>query len=386
MNENGKIRFLIFSALYPPHVGGVERFTKNVSEALYKLGHEVTVVTSAIYGDSGKLNENGVIVYRLPCFALLGGRMPIIKKDQMFRRLLLDIKQKTYDLCMINTRFYTLSLFAARFAYKNNIKSFILDHGSAHLTFGNPLLDLIENIYEHSITWVLRRYCTRFYGVSHDSEIFLRHFHIKAKGTIHNAIDVEEIERIVGDMDYDIRAKTGIPKNSIVISYVGRLIYRKGVIELNQAMSTLIKRYPDLYLLYAGDGELRSELEKQKTSHTIILGKLEYEDAIKLIKQSDIFCLATETEGFPTSVLEAAACQTFIITTLGAGGAKELIKNHDYGIVMENNYPPTIEKAIACALNEGYRNQAVHNCYLEVKNNYTWKSIAEKIIMENRNE
>lgn len=73
---------------------------------------------------------------------------------------MLHILQKNrYDLCMINTRFYSLSLYAARFAYKNHIKCFTLDHGSAHLTFGNIVLFFIENIYEHSITWLLNGYC-----------------------------------------------------------------------------------------------------------------------------------------------------------------------------------------------------------------------------------
>lgn len=383
MKKNSEKSILIFSALYPPHVGGVERFVKNVSGAFCKLGYKVTVVTSALYNDEGVTEENGIIVYRFPCIALMDGRFPVIKRNQRFSKLLHKLQQSKYDLCMINTRFYTLSLFAARFAYKNNIKSFVLDHGSAHLSFGNIFMDFFENLYEHFITLLQRRYCNAYYGVSHDSEVFLEHFHIHTKGTIHNAINVKEIENIVNNSDYDIYSETDLPPNSILVSYVGRLIHRKGVLELDKAVSRIIEKYPNVYLVYAGDGELGAELARRKSPHTIMLGRLKYEDAIKVIEQSDIFCLASETEGFPTVVLEAAACKTFIVTTEGAGGAKELIKDEAFGIVMKDNHPETIEKALVRALDEDYRKKAVDKCYSEVKNNYSWKGVAEKIIIEN---
>lgn len=379
------MNILIFSALYPPHVGGVERYVKNLSYALNDLGHNVTVVTSALNRDAGVAVDHEVEIFRLPCFSLMDGRLPIVRKDNVFRKMEKELEVHKFDFCMINTRFYTLSLFAAHFCHKWNVPSFVLDHGSAHLSFGNPILDFVENIYEHAITWGVKRYCHKFYGVSHDSEEFLKHFHINSKGVLHNAIDVADIEQIVTNTNYDVREKQGIPKNSVIVSYVGRLIHRKGILELNEAVSKLIEKYPELYLVYAGDGELSKELERNKSEHTILLGRLKYNDAIKLIAQSDIFCLPSETEGFPTSVLEAAACKTFIITTT-AGGSKELITNRKYGIIMEDNLSTTIEKAIKEAMNPLYRKEAAENCYNEVKVNYSWEQIAKKVVQENEYE
>lgn len=378
------MNILIFSALYPPHIGGVERYTKSISRTLCEMGHQVTVATSALYDDEGIVVEDGVTIYRFPCFPLLNGRMPVVKKNKIFNQMQDKLKSNSYDFCMINTRFYTMSLFAARFAYKQKISSFLLDHGSAHLSFGNPILDFVENIYEHSITWLVKRYCKRFYGVSNDSELFLKHFHIESKGVLHNAIDVSEIEKIVCDTQFDFRKQKQLPKDSIIIAYIGRLIHRKGVFELNEAVSKLVEKYPNLYLVYAGDGELEQELEKRKSSHTIMLGRLNYNEAIKLMQESDIFCLPSETEGFPTSVLEAAACKTFIITTT-AGGSKELVKSKDYGIIMQDNKPLTIMNAIEKALDDNYRRQAVDNAFTEVSENYSWNYIAKKILLENKN-
>lgn len=374
------MNILIFSAHYPPILGGVGRYVKKISYALCDLGHKVTVVTSALHNDEGLTHENGITIMKLPCYGLLDGRLPLVKKNHIFSEMLRILQKSRYDLCMINTRFYPLSLYAARFAYKNHIKCFTLDHGSAHLTFGNIVLDFMENIYEHSITWLLKRYCKNFYGVSRDSEIFMEHFHIKSKGVLNNAIDIDEVNKIINENKYDIHSVAELPENCIIISYIGRLIYRKGVLELDRAVSQLIQKYTNIYLIYAGDGELNIQLQKQKSLHTIVLGQLRYEDAIKLMAQSDIFCLASETEGFPTAVLEAAACKTFIITTVNSGGAKDLVKSGSYGIVMHDNKPENIKRAIIKALDVDYRKKAVENCYDEAKRNYSWQSIAEKII------
>lgn len=380
------MNILIFTALYPPHIGGVERYAQNISYALNRLGHKVTVVTSALYKDPGITTENGILILRFPCLSIMNGRLPIIWKDRTFRKMEKKLKVNNYDFCMINTRFYPLSLYAAYYTFHMGIKNFVLDHGSAHLSFGNPVLDFLENIYEHSITWIIKKYCHSFYGVSRDSELFLQHFHILSKGVLHNAIDVNEIEQIAGNTYYDVRKIYQIPEDSVIISYIGRLVCRKGVLELNNAVSKLIDQYPQLYLIYAGDGELESRLAKEKSSHTILLGKLEHDKAIKLMKQSNIFCLPSETEGFSTTILEAGACKTFIITT-ATGGSKELIENEEYGMLIDNNNPFTIMKAIKKALDMGsnHRRNTEENCYEKIKGNYSWEQVAKKIVMEYQN-
>ena len=67
---------VIFSALYPPHAGGVEMYTQSLARALVRSGRRTIVVTMALGADSGWSEESGVEVLRLPCRPLLGGRYP----------------------------------------------------------------------------------------------------------------------------------------------------------------------------------------------------------------------------------------------------------------------------------------------------------------------
>ena len=40
--------FAIVSALYPPHVGGVERYSYNLAKKLEERGHKIIVIASGI--------------------------------------------------------------------------------------------------------------------------------------------------------------------------------------------------------------------------------------------------------------------------------------------------------------------------------------------------
>ena len=56
----------IFSALYEPHIGGVESYTKGIAEALVAKGQRVIVVTMNTNDAASEESSNGVDIIRLP--------------------------------------------------------------------------------------------------------------------------------------------------------------------------------------------------------------------------------------------------------------------------------------------------------------------------------
>ncbi|MDD3430182.1 MAG: glycosyltransferase, partial [Oscillospiraceae bacterium] len=67
--------YCFFSAQYLPTVGGVERYTYNLAKLLCSRGNKAIVVTSQLsHMPSYEVDENGIIIYRLPCFSLFNGR------------------------------------------------------------------------------------------------------------------------------------------------------------------------------------------------------------------------------------------------------------------------------------------------------------------------
>ena len=369
----------IFSAHYFPYLGGVENYTYNLAKELIKKGDKVVIVTSNDMHLAAYEKMEEIPVFRLPCYNLLGGRFPVSKVNGEYKRLYKKLLGVHFDLVIVQTRLYPHSLAGMRFAKKQGCKCITIDHGTSHMTVDSKLWDTLGGAYEHLITAWEKRLCQDYYGVSLECCEWLKHFGIKPKGVLYNAIDDEKIASLSTEKGRDFRKENNIAEDTVVITYTGRLVKEKGVMNLIDA----IRKYqgnPDICLMIAGDGEEMEAVKAATTDNIIALGRLDFADIIALLKTSDIFCLPTDyPEGFPTSTLEAAASDCYIITTT-RGSSHELLIDEGYGIIMKDNKPDTILAAIkqAVDLGEG-RNEAIVRTKEHLGKHFTWKIIAQKV-------
>lgn len=373
--------FCLFCANYLPNLGGVERYVNNLAKQLIKMGHRVTVVTSNVFDlPSYETDENGIEIFRMPCYNIMKGRYPILKKNDRFKMLDKQLASKHFDLAVINARFYIHSVYAAEFAYKNNVPMITIEHGSSHLSVNNKVLDWFGSIYEHALTAILKKYCKDYYGVSQAACDWSGHFGIKSKGTLYNAIDIENIKLLENEKVCSYREEYNIPKDAAVITYTGRLVKEKGSYELACAFNELSDN--NAYLLIAGDGEQLDKISQisANNNRVITLGKVDFKHIVALLSESDIFCLPTVyPEGLPTSILEAVALKNFVITTT-VGGAKELITDNTLGVLLEDNSVQKIADALKAALSDKeMRIAATEKCYDRLLQYFTWEKTAEKL-------
>ncbi len=367
-------KIALFSAQYEPHVGGIERYVKCLAIELSKRGHDVFVVTSNLYGYESIQKKDGLTIINMPCHNFLDGRLPFTKKNSEFKRLAHYIENIGLDLIVINARFYTQSVFAAKLACKNKIKSICIEHGSSYIAFNKVYIDWLVHLYEHVITIPIKKYCKNFFAVSTDGSNWVKTFGITSKGEIHNAINVDEVEAEIGEHEcLNFLKECKGP----VITYVGRVIERKGILEMIGAVKKMAEKMPEIKLVIAGDGELMEQVKEQADENVVLLGMVKHDVALSLISKADVFVLASETEGFPTSVLESMACKTFVITTY-AGGSKEIIQDESYGLLIKDNSTSSIYAALEKALSsEEYRKAAAEKSYECVRDNYSWKNSAD---------
>lgn len=369
----------IFSAQYLPHMGGVEQYTYNLAKALTKMGNKVTVVTSNVMNSETYEETDGIMVFRLGCFNLMDGRFPVLKVNKKFLKIHKLLMQVKFDFVMVNTRFYFHSLYGVVFAKMQRTKCIIIDHGTSHLNLHNAILNFAENIFEHGITKVEQLFCTEFYGVSMASVEWLRHFHIHAKGTLYNAVDMDKINRIKESKLRNFRQEYNVPENAVMICFTGRLIKEKGIYQLVESVQNLNRKNKKYYLFIAGDGEEYQQILNRKNEEIVLLGRISMEDVIGLLLQSDIFCLPSDSEGFSSSVLEAVACKCCVITT-ERGGSKELLVDRNHGIIIPDNKVETVMNALEMASeNQDYRKSASETAYNRLIHNYTWEIVAQKV-------
>ncbi|PPK87968.1 glycosyltransferase involved in cell wall biosynthesis [Neolewinella xylanilytica] len=97
---------------------------------------------------------------------------------------------------------------------------------------------------------------------------------------------------------------------------VGRLIERKGQLELIRAFQRALHTYPNLQLLIAGEGSFRSVLERaicegERGDSIRLLGHVSNVD--ELLESSQVFVLASHFEGFSGALVEGMLAGKLII-------------------------------------------------------------------------
>ena len=126
-----------------------------------------------------------------------------------------------------------------------------------------------------------------------------------------------------------------------MILSVGRFNEQKDYPNLFRAIKILKDKnlLEKLKFYIAGDGELRSQLEKiiedfGISKNIVLLGKRS--DIPELLNQADYFVLSSKHEGLPTVVIEAMACETFVIAT-DCGGSAEILGETGILVPIENS-------------------------------------------------
>lgn len=372
------LTYVIFSAQYPPHMGGIESFTRNMAYALTEKGARVIVVTNDTNSIGIDIETDcGVKVLRLSCFPFVDGRFPVAKHDEKNRNLWKWLESQDVDGVLINARFYLHSILGMKYARRKGLTPVVLDHGSAHLSFSSPYLDPFVRIYEHTITLRGKRYKPAYYGVSEKSAEWLRHFGITAKGVIPNAIDAEKYRNMSSGRDF--RNELGLGEDPVIVSYVGRFIPEKGIKSIIDTSKSYRLNELGVHFVLAGDGPMSSAVELAQGESLHWVGRLSASDVSALLQQSNLLCLPTRSEGFSTILLEAAACGCPAVVT-DVGGARELIPSSDYGTIIKSMSAESVEMAVyQMASSRSVLNKQSKSIQELVELGHTWTNSADKL-------
>ena len=123
-----------------------------------------------------------------------------------------------------------------------------------------------------------------------------------------------------------VQASTSPPS----LLYVGRLVREKGVLDLVEAMPSVLDQVA-CNLVVVGDGELedvlRDRIGQLGLGESVTLaGFLEGEELIRAYSAADVFVLPSWSEGFPTVLAEAMDAGLPIVTTRIRGAVDHLVE------------------------------------------------------------
>ncbi len=360
---------IFFSGYHLPHLGGIERYTDNLSKQFVNMGYKVVIVSSNYnFKDDYFTPTKNIDYIKLPILKLFSSRYPIPKQNDKFKQLINKLDAYDVEAIIVNTRFHLTSLVGAKCGYKKKVPVFLIEHGSQHLTVDNKILDWFGAIYEHLLTSHLKKYVNYYYGVSKEACNWQKHFDIESNGVWYNSINEFNKEKIIK------------PSDQINFLYAGRILKQKGIIELLNSFESLSKKYPNIHLDIAGDGNLLLEAKaKYKSNKINFCGKLNFDELIEKYRKCHIFVYAPNwPEGLPTGILEAGLMECAVIGS-PQGGIKEIIDNNKTGLMVndEDELYNAMENLI---INKDLRDKLSKNLNKKIKREFLWERTAQKII------
>lgn len=153
-----------------------------------------------------------------------------------------------------------------------------------------------------------------------------------------------------------VRRRFGLDPDAPLVVSVSRLVPRKGMDVLIEAVASLQPRLPEVTLAIAGSGRDRDRLDRlvgEAAAPVRLLGRVDDEDLADLYGCADVFAMlcrsrwgGLEQEGFGIVFLEAAACGVPQVAGR-SGGSHEAVDHGETGLVVDD---PTSVAAVRAAL------------------------------------
>lgn len=144
------------------------------------------------------------------------------------------------------------------------------------------------------------------------------------------------------------------------IHSLGRLVEKKGFVDLLEAVRILARQKIDITLVIGGDGPQLAELQdKARGLDVKFRGPLKHSQVTGWLREADLFVLACrkdshgDMDGIPVVLMEAMLCGVTVVSTY-ISGVPELIEDGVSGYLAEPHNPRSLAEAIRRALDDGH--------------------------------
>lgn len=159
--------------------------------------------------------------------------------------------------------------------------------------------------------------------------------------TVYEGIDTEWI-------DEQKPSALPFPEDCLVVGTVAHLSQEKGHEDILKAVSLIRHRCPETRYVFVGEGLMRGKLEaiarNLKVADIVHFTGFR-KDSEALMKNFDIFCLPSLSEGLSSAIMSAMACSLPVIST-NVGGIPELVIHGETGLLSEPSSPEQLAASL----------------------------------------
>jgi glycosyltransferase involved in cell wall biosynthesis len=297
-------------------IGGLQHVVLNLCKNMNRELFDVSVLCLRGKGElSEEIEKLGIKVFTIP--TRTGSNL------FAFRYVMSILRRENIDIIHThNSEPFVDGTIAALFS---KVKTIV------HTEHGREFPDKWRYMFEERILSTL---AYKVVGVSEDtSQNLIKYFKISPHKitTINNGIDLLKYKNTVNSLKK--KTELSIENKSPIIGIAARLTAVKGISYLIKAMPTVIRHFPDVTLVIAGEGLIKAQLIEEvhslKLDHNVkFLGsRMDMPEILNLL---DIFVLPSISEGLPMVLLEAMAAGCPIIASK-VGGIPSVITHGENG-------------------------------------------------------
>ncbi len=326
--------------------GGSEQFLRNLLRGLPRNRYAVTVVELAFDPPEQPLPLPGIRVVRVPVAAVYGRGG--LRAYRVLRRL---VSSGRYNIVQSQHE-------------KADVLNALLPkrHGVVHISNRRDMGFKKSSRLKRAFRLLNHRFDRVIAPARQIVDALASHERLPpGRATvIHNGVDTERFQPRE-DAWRDARRKAlGIDAGTVVFCCVARLSEVKCPLVLVDAFARLHARFPDVRLLFAGDGPMADEVRRKVADvglerHIDLLGSVSSVD--DLLPACDVAVLASSSEGMSNALLEAMACGLPVVAT-GVGGNLQLVRPGVNGVLVPPHDPAALAEAmLSLARDAGRRHE-----------------------------
>ena len=320
-----ELRIMQTPVRFHPFVGGVEKYTLELSFGLARAGHSVTVVCANEPKSSPTENLRRIKVVRLPYFAKIANTNICLG---LFRALMRE------DFDLIHTHIPT--------PWTADISALVsmIRRKPLVITYHNDIVGagyegVVARLYNATLLRLVLRRAHTIVVTQAGYINYSRHLRRYAAKTEPISLGVSEPANVDG--------VTRRPHQVFFLSVLDRYHEYKGLDVLLEALQEVIRQQPDTHLNVGGEGELTHKYRALAgrlgiASNVTFLGFVPDDELAQQYASSAVFVLPSvnNLEGFGIVALEALSYGTPVITT-DLAGSSSYISRHEAGIIIRPN-------------------------------------------------
>ncbi len=253
----------------------------------------------------------------------------------------------------------------------------------------SPLSDwTMGDLRVHAISYPLNEFLVRTCIKSANHVVVCGKTALRDMTHVYRNLDNKKISVIYNGVNFDSLNK--LLKDSYeqgsFVAYHGRLVWRKGLVDLIKAMAILQNDFPDLNLKIIGKGPLERiiKLLRKKlnlTSKVHLLGYVQRADLIEELQTCSFAVLPSLYEVGPfISGLEVMACEKVLIAS-DTPFAREFISDMRTGVLAKPGDAEDLAAKMRLVLSDGrLRESIAENARKYVSANHNWDSLVDKYL------